>query len=418
MSIPVEQLIIKIAGDSKEFKKTIKEIQKQNKNAESSFKSFAKVGAASFTAVSAAATVLAKKAYSEFVQFEKGLTNVAKTTKLTGTDLDEFKDNIIGISESVPITTDRLLEIGTAAGQLGIQGTDNLTKFTKTIALLSETTNVEGEDAALTLARLINITGESVDTVDRLGAALVDLGNNFAAQESEILEISKDVGKAAVQFGLGSDEILGMSTAMAALGIQAEAGGTVVGKAFAAIDSAVRQGGPAFEKLIELTGMTGDELTETFSKDATKVFEKFIQGLGKSGAAGKDMTAELAAMELSGIRVNKILPTLATRSDLLSDALERAGKASEENTALNNEAAIKFESNAAKWQLAQNKINNTFIKLGAEIAPQITEAFGAIADTISENKGAITALVGATEKRACGHSGNISGRNSRRNGAD
>jgi TP901 family phage tail tape measure protein len=389
----VEQLIIEIAGDPKKYKAAIKEVQKQNRGFETTMKKAAKVGAASFAAIGAAAVTLGTVATKAFAEFETGVTNVAKTTNLAGRELDDFKDEIIKMSERIPVTTDKLLEIATAAGQLGIKGTANLSKFTETIAKLGATTNVEGEEAALAIARILNLTNESIDSVDKFGSALVDLGNNFATSEAEILEVSKDVAKATVQFGLASDEILGISAAMSSLGIAAEAGGTVVGKAFASIDAAIReQTGPAFEKLMELTGMTGDQLTETFATDAPKVFQKFIEGLGRAGAQGKDMTAELGQMNLSGIRVNKILPTLASRSDLLAEALERAGIASRDAAALNAEAATAFATNASKWQIAQNKINNSFIKLGEEVAPEVTQALEDISTEVSKSGDAIIFL--------------------------
>jgi len=389
----IEQLIIEIAGDSKKFKATVKELKKQNKDLEGSYKKLGTVAKGTFAAIGAAAVTLGVVATKAFADFETGVTNVAKTTNLAGKDLEDFKDEIISMSERIPVTTDKLLEIATAAGQLGIKGTANLSKFTETIAKLGATTDLEGEQAALAIARILNLTNESISSVDLLGSTLVDLGNNFAASESEILEVAKDVAKATVQFGLASDEILGISASMASLGIAAEAGGTVVGKAFASIDAAIReQGGPAFEKLVELTGMTGDQLTQTFATDAPLVFQKFIEGLGRAGAEGKDMTAELGEMNLSGIRVNKILPTLASRSDILAEAMKRAGDASKDASALNAEAATAFETNSSKWQIAQNKIDNALIGLGEEIAPQVTEAITEISNAIADNKEAIGIL--------------------------
>ena len=393
MPIPVEQLIIKIAGDSKQFKKTMGGVIKDNKKAEGSFKKLAKIGAASFAAVGAAAVVMAAKATGAFLSFETGVTNVAKTTNLAGKDLKEFEKNIVSLSKEMPVSSEKLLEIATAAGQLGIKGVSALTKFTKTIALLGATTNVDGEEAALTLARLLNITGESTESVDQLGAALVQLGNNFATSEAEILEVSKDVAKATINFNLAGEEVLGISTAMASLGIAAEAGGTVVGKAFMSIDKAIRsQAGPAFDKLIELTGMTGDQLTKTFQTDASAVFQSFISGLGRAGESGKDMTAELEQMGLKGIRVNKILPTLANRHDVLTDSLKQSSQAYSENTALNEEAAQAFATNASKLQIAQNKVNATLVEIGEKIAPAVIEAMEVIADAFEDGKPALEIL--------------------------
>jgi TP901 family phage tail tape measure protein len=389
----VEQLIIEILGDSKQYTKAIKDIQKQNKSGEESFKSFAKAGAAVLTTVGASATALGVKAVKEFQKFETGLTSVAKTTNLTGKDLDDFKQNIISMSEEIPVGTDKLLEIATAAGQLGITGTANLTKFTETIAKLGATTNVQGEEAALSIARILNITGEGIDTVDKFGATLVDLGNNFATSEAEILSMATELSKSTVQFGLSSDEILGMSAAMSSLGVEAESGSTVVGQAFMAMNDAIRkQAGPAFNKLLELTGMTGEVLTSTFQTDAQAVFRSFIEGLGKAGDKGEDLTAALNLMGLSGIRVEKILPTLASRSDIFGDSMERAAGKTKNASALNDEAAKGFSSSANQLEIAQNKIDNLFKEIGETIAPTVVEAITNMADTIRDNKDTIQTL--------------------------
>lgn len=379
----IERLIIQFAGDGRKYAAEIRKMKKENKTFEDSIKTVSKVGGAAFLSLGAAATALGFQATRAFVKFEKGVTNVAKTTNLAGKDLEEFKQEILDMSTEIPVTTDRLLEIATAAGQLGIKGTKNLSKFTEVIAKLGATTNVEGEDAALTLARLLNLTNESVDSVDKLGSALVDLGNNFAASEAEILEVSKDVAKAVVQFDLASNEILGISAAMASLGIQAEAGGTVIGKAFQSINEAVRKGaGPAFNKLVELTNMTGDELKQTFQDDAAVVFQAFIEGLGKAGEKGKDMSAELNKLGLSGIRVEKILPTLADRADILSAAMERAGLASKDAAALNKEAAQAFATNASRLEIANNKIGKSLISMGENFVKFVVPAFEAVGDSL------------------------------------
>lgn len=379
MPVPVEQLIIKIAGDSKEFTKAIGNVKKANKDAEASFKSFKKVAGVSFLAAGAAATAFAAKATQAFTDFETGLVGVKKTTNLSGKELEALKKNVIEMSQEIPVGTQKLLDIGIAAGQLGIKGVDNLTSFIKTVALLGATTDVEGGDAALAIAQIFNLTGESIKEVDKFGSSIVALGNNFETSESKILTVANEVAKATVNYRLSSTDVLGLSTAMSSLGIEAEAGSTVVGQAFMAIESAIaEQGGPAFEKLIELTGMTGDELTNTFYTDANKVFKSFIVGLGDAGSSGKVMADELETLHLSGIRVNKILPTLANRSNVVSEALDMSGKAAEENSALYDEAAQAFSTSASKIQIAQNRTNNALVETGEETAPKVAKAMDRI----------------------------------------
>ena len=88
----IEQLIIEIAGDSKKFKATVKDLKKQNKGLEGSFKKLETVAKGTFLAVGSAAVVLGTVATKAFAEFETGVTNVAKTTNLAGKELEDFKD--------------------------------------------------------------------------------------------------------------------------------------------------------------------------------------------------------------------------------------------------------------------------------------------------------------------------------------
>ena len=72
-------------------------------------------------------------------------------------------------------------------GQMGV-ATDSILGFTKTIAMLGDTTNIVGEEAAESLAHMANIMVDkgqrTTDYYERFGSTVVDLGNNFAADSS------------------------------------------------------------------------------------------------------------------------------------------------------------------------------------------------------------------------------------------
>lgn len=320
---------------------------------------------------------LSLKAFSDF---EKGLIGVGKTTDIAGADLRALGDSIAEIGARVPVATDELLGIAQAAGQLGVKGSENITRFAETVAKLGISSNLAGDEAATALARILTVTGTSIADVDRLGSTIVRLGNNFAATESEIAEASTRVAQATSQFGVAASEVAGIGAALTAVGVRAEAGGTVIGRAFQSINDAVRQGGEQMQAFTEITGRSAEELSQLFADDPTQAFQALVEGLGRINAEGGDVTAAMEAMGLSGVRVVQVLGTLATRSDVLGDALSQANTEWRENAALNREAAIATESFASQTRLARNALNEASRALGSAIAPAARTLINLLAD--------------------------------------
>ena len=118
---------------------------------------------------------------------------------------------------------ERLVGIAAAAAQMGIANEDIL-KFTETIGQLSVATDLIDEDAAFTLSRFTAITG--TQNFEQIGSSLVALGNNFAATESEIAGFAMRIAGASTNAGLTEANMLALSASMAAVGLNAEAGGT------------------------------------------------------------------------------------------------------------------------------------------------------------------------------------------------
>lgn len=141
----------------------------------------------------------------------------------------DLENGLRNLAKELPSSHKEIASVAEAAGQLGIQ-TENVVGFTKTMIDLGESTNMGAEEAATALARLANITQLPQDQFDRLGSAIVDLGNNFATTESEITAMALRLAGAGSIVGLSEADILGLSAALSSVGIEAEAGGSSISK--------------------------------------------------------------------------------------------------------------------------------------------------------------------------------------------
>ncbi len=191
------------------------------------------------------------RSYSEM---EDGLVAVAKTADLSAVEVRRLGDEINAIGQRLPVARKELLDVAAAAGQLGVKGVGNLSLFTETVGKLGLASNLSGDEAATSLARILTVTGEGIGQVDRFASAIVSLGNNFAASEREIAHHATRLATGTALYGVAAHEAAALGATLAALGLEAELGGTAVARAFASIDIALREGGEGARVLAQVTG--------------------------------------------------------------------------------------------------------------------------------------------------------------------
>ena len=318
-----------------------------------------------------------------YADFETGLIGVGKTADLSGAELEALGKDIDELSKRMPVATDELLAIAQSAGQLGVKGSDNILKFTETVAKLGTATDLSGDQAAMALARILNVTGEALGKVDVLGSVIVALGNNFAATESQIAEMATEVARGAAVFGVSSAQASALAAALAAVGVKSEVAGTSIGRILRMIDAAIRSEGEHLAILTQIIGRTAEEIEELFQRDAMAAFALFIDGLKRIGDAGGSVADAMAAQGLADQRLLKTIPVLANRADLLAQALEIANRETGNATALNEEAARAFESLNNQTEVMWNNIKSLARAIGADLAPGVTVAVQGLSDLAS-----------------------------------
>ncbi len=368
---------------------------------------------------------------------EKAFTGVRKTVdevrdkngKLVVSYAD-LEKGIIDMSKTMPTSAVQIASVAEAAGQLGVKGQD-IIPFTKTMVQMGESTNLSATDAATAIARFTNIMGGSLKNVDRMGAAIVHLGNNYATTESEITQMSLRLAGAGRQIGLSEQNILALSTAMTSLGIEAESGGSsmskvmtkmqnaVMGpqkamKAFEAelqkvglsyqdVQSAVEKGGKTLEEMAEKTGysksalkdmvkefddgtsrielfskvsgMSSEQFAKTFKEKPIEAIQAFIRGLGKIKENGGNVNETLTNLGITELRETDTLRRLSGASDLLSKAVDDSNKAWKENTALKAEAEKRNEPFAGKMGILKNNVLSFMNDAGKPFADALINIF-------------------------------------------
>ena len=343
------------------------------------------VGAGLTTGVTLPLAAVGVGALKASIDFEDAFAGVVKTVddaaddmgRLTavGTDLQQ---GFLDLSKEIPIAATELAGVGEVAGQLGIK-TENILGFTETMAKLGVTTNLSAEEAATSLARLANITGLPQTEFDRLGSTVVDLGNNFATTEAEIVDFGTRIAGAGEQAGLSEANILAIGAAMTSVGVGAEAGGTAVQKVLLGMTEAVATGSDELTAFAATAGLTSAEFATAFRSDAAGAFTAFVEGLG---VAGDDAFQILEELGLQDQRLIRGFLSLANAGDLLSEAIGRGNTAFDENAALAKEAEIKFRTTSAQLKILVNTMWDAARTLGDSLKPALLNVVAIVRDEL------------------------------------
>lgn len=426
-----------------EYEKGLKDVERaeQAQNLQNTGKRWKEVGEGIDTVTKPlqyAATALAAGgvASAKFaIDFEDNFANVKKTVDGTPEQLEKIRQEIIDMTtvginghSAIPETTAELTELAAAGGQLGIK-TENISKFTETMAMLGTATNLYGEEGAATLAKFANVTKMDQENFDRLGSSIVDLGNNFATTESDIANMSMRLAGAGTQIGLSQADILGIATALSSVGIEAEMGGSAFSKAMIAMQMATTNGytqvndvmnktgmslrdlqllsannskdfksladglgytstelnsmissGVQLENFAKITGKTTEEFKNLFDSSPAEAIDAFIKGLQNADGAGENAIGMLQDMGFTEVRLRDSLLRLANSEAGITEAVTRSNTAWNENIALQNEFDAKAETTASQLSVTKNNIVEAARSIGETMLPSIKDASTTVAD--------------------------------------
>lgn len=315
------------------------------------------------------------------IDFETAWTGVLKTVDGTPQELEAVRKGILDLAQSTSSSSEEIAAVAEAAGQLGI-ATPDILEFTETMVMLGDTTNLSAEQAATALAKFANITKMAPSDYSKLGSVIVDLGNNFATTEADIVEMATRLAASGELAGLSEPQIMALAAAMSSVGIEAEAGGSAMSKLLKDIQLSTELGGERLEQFASVAGMSADEFKRAFAEDGAAALGAFIDGLNDTERNGKSAVQILDEMGLTDVRLSNTILALANSNGIMTGAVETATGAWEDNIALSEEANKRYQTTEAKINQAKETIKSLGIEIGAELLPIISDALEVVKDWV------------------------------------
>ena len=309
---------------------------------------------------------------TSFGDFDTAMKGVQKTTGMAKEGIEKLGSAFKAMSAKMPLNAKALAEIGVVAGQLGIQGVENIKTFTETVAKVSVALQMTAEEAATSMAKIGNAFQLPVTAANDFASAINSLENTTAAAGSEIIASMTRMAASGAQLGLTVDQAAALGATLISTGMAAERVGTRLNRAFTEMAKKTKV-------MAEQMGVSNAEMRHSIETDVMGAFNDYLIMLSKTPSSIDKITK---ANEVFGAVGGKAIAMLSTNYTQLQTNLQTANVAMQEGTSLHEEYLVFASSFEAQMTILKNKVNLTAIAIGEKLAPAVLSIGTAFTDTI------------------------------------
>lgn len=334
----------------------------------------------------AAATALPLATATTAIAWERDFANVIRTSQATGAEIESLKTQFTSLVTTMPVNWEELTQIGTLAGQLGIAKTE-IGEFTRTVAMFTATTDISTEDAATAFGRLNSLLPDVQGDFTMLGDAIAKVGVESVATESSIVRITTQIAAIVGPAGFSAQEVIGLSGALASVGVPPELSRGVITRVFADVTKAISEGGLELEKWGRFVGMSGDEFRKAWNADAAGTFTKFMSAIQEKGNAAQLAIRDLGITSVRDVpilmRLGNAISSTGVAGGLLAESFDNAKNSAGE---MQRQYDIIANTTSSKLQVFVQSFQALLDAIGSAALP----AFGDILDDWSESLRGLT----------------------------
>lgn len=353
--------------------------------------------ATSATAAGAAIGGIGFLAVKAAIDHERAFANVARTTQTSARGYEQLRVALQNMAMELPITYEELTNIASAAGQLGIDAA-GITNFTSVVAQLTATTNLTSEAAGIALARFRAFFSEAEDsslavtenTFSNLASSILKVGINSIASETSIANVSTQISSMAKMAGYTADQVIGLSGALASVGVAPELARGITTRLFTIMSNAVSDGGIQLEKFAHIAGVSATDFKNAWgTEEFAGVFTGFIGGLNKLEEANGGANRALQDLGITAVRDRPVWLRLASAAGELGTSgslLTQTMRDARQGWIDNSELALQYnkiaQTTSARLQVMSQAFEQLFASMGAETGNFIGDIAAGITDVV------------------------------------
>lgn len=351
-----------------------------------------KAGAVAATAMAAPLGL----AVNEAIKFEASMADVRKTVDFdTPQQFKEMGDDILRMSQEMPMSAEGIAKIVAAGGQAGI-ARDDLKQFATDAIKMGVAFDISAEQAGDMMAKWRTAFGMDQGQVVQLADQVNYMSNTTAASSDSISDIVTRVGPLGQVAGISASQIAAVGASMASVGVESDVAATGIKNmalGLVAGAGATKSQQEAFAQL----GLSAEDVAKRMQTDAQGTI---IDVLSRIKELPKEMQASVLSDLFGKESINAIAPLL-TQLDNLKDNFNKVGDASQYAGSMDAEYQARVGTTANQLQLVKNNLAALAINIGSLLLPAVSavagglaRAMGTVASFISEHQTLAAVIMG------------------------
>ncbi len=338
--------------------------------------------AAAGTAIAAAPIALAVK---EAMSYESVMADVRKTVDFdTPEGFNQMKQDIIAMSQQLPMSADGIAKIVAAGGQAGIASKD-LKQFAEGAVKMGIAFDISADEAGTMMAQWRTAFGMNQDQVTTLADQINYLSNTTSAGSGPISDIVTRIGPLASTAGLSAGQVAALGASIAGTGTPSEIAATGIKNMMLALtagSAATKSQAGAFEKL----GLSATDMADRMQTDAQGAIIDVLQRIRELPKAEQSATMT----ELFGKESVGAIAPLLTQLDGLKLSFNKVGDATQYAGSMEKEYQARAATTENQLILTQNNMKALAVYLGSALLPTINS----LLSTVASVAGAFAAWAG------------------------
>ncbi|MEW9678722.1 phage tail tape measure protein [Pseudomonas sp. TE50-2] len=318
--------------------------------------------------------------------FESAMADVKKVVNFESpAQFKAMSDDVLGLSERLPMAAEGIAQIVAAGGQSGI-AREELNRFAEDAVKMGVAFDQTAEESGSMMAKWRTAFKMNQTEVVTLADQINYLGNTGAASTGQISNILTAIGPLGEVAGVSAAQLAAMGSTLAGVGIAQDVAATGI-KNFMLTLTAGTAATKSQKEAYKALRLDANELAKGMQTDSEGTINRVLETLAK---VEKSKQAAVLTNLFGKESVGAIAPLLTSLGTLQKN-FKSVGDESQYAGSMNNEYAARAATTQNAMQLLQNRVTRLGITVGSMLLPPLNDFMAAVGPIISS----VATLAGA-----------------------